>query len=144
MIASEFHPRRTGLLRPLYLILGLAVTALGVIGAFLPLLPTTPLLILATWFFARSSPRLETWLIEHPRFGPVLKAWRENGAISRKAKVMACAGIAIGVVFFWIGARPGYWLWLAGAAVLGGSAGFILSRPNSAKADKQTAGLLPP
>lgn len=122
-------------MRPLYLILGLAAVALGVIGAFLPLLPTTPLLILAAGLFARSSPRLEAWLVEHPRFGPVLRAWRENGAIPRRAKVLACVGIAIGVVFFWIGARPGYWLWLAGAALLGGSAGYILSRPSSAKAE---------
>ncbi|MCP8884296.1 YbaN family protein [Devosia sp. XJ19-1] len=122
-------------MRPLYLILGFAAVALGVIGAFLPLLPTTPLLILAAGLFARSSPRLEAWLVEHPRFGPVLRAWRENGAIPRRAKVLACVGIAIGVVFFWIGARPGYWLWLAGAALLGGSAGYILSRPSSAKAE---------
>ena len=118
-------------MRPFYLILGLITTALGIAGAFLPLVPTTPLLILASWLFARSSPRLERWLIDHPQFGPLLRAWREQGAIPRRAKVLACCGIAVGVVFFWVGARPGYWLWLAGAAVLGGSAGFILSRPTS-------------
>jgi len=117
-------------LRPIYLLLGLAMTGLGIVGAFLPLLPTTPLLILATWFFARSSPRLERWLLEHPRFGGLLRAWRDQGAIPRRAKILACCGIAVGVVFFWIGAKPGYWLWLTGAAILGGSAGFVLSRPN--------------
>ena len=115
-------------MRPIYLLLGLAMTGLGIVGAFLPLLPTTPLLILATWFFARSSPRLERWLLEHPRFGGLLRAWRDQGAIPRRAKILACCGIAVGVVFFWIGARPGYWLWLTGAAILGGSAGFVLSR----------------
>lgn len=117
-------------MRPIYLLLGLATTGIGIVGAFLPLLPTTPLLILATWFFARSSPRLERWLLEHPRFGGLLRAWRDQGAIPRRAKILACCGIAVGVVFFWIGARPGYWLWLTGAAILGGSAGYILSRPN--------------
>lgn len=117
-------------MRPIYLLLGLAMTGIGIVGAFLPLLPTTPLLILATWFFARSSPRLERWLLEHPRFGGLLRAWRDQGAIPRRAKILACCGIAVGVVFFWIGARPGYWLWLTGAAILGGSAGFVLSRPN--------------
>ncbi len=121
---------RAGPLRPIYLLLGLATTGLGIVGAFLPLLPTTPLLILATWFFARSSPRLQRWLLDHPRFGALLRAWRDQGAIPRRAKILACCGIAVGVVFFWIGARPGYWLWLTGAAILGGSAGFILSRPN--------------
>lgn len=117
-------------MRPIYLLLGLAMTGLGIVGAFLPLLPTTPLLILATWFFARSSPRLERWLLEHPRFGGLLRAWRDQGAIPRRAKILACCGIAVGLVFFWIGAKPGYWLWLTGAAILGGSAGFVLSRPN--------------
>ncbi|MEQ8600856.1 MAG: DUF454 family protein [Devosia sp.] len=117
-------------MRPIYLLLGLATTGIGIVGAFLPLLPTTPLLILATWFFARSSPRLERWLLEHPRFGGLLRAWRDQGAIPRRAKILACCGIAVGVVFFWIGARPGYWLWLTGAAILGGSAGYILSRPS--------------
>lgn len=117
-------------MRPIYLLLGLATTGIGIVGAFLPLLPTTPLLILATWFFARSSPRLERWLLEHPRFGGLLRAWRDQGAIPRRAKILACCGIAVGVVFFWIGARPGYWLWLTGAAILGGSAGFVLSRPD--------------
>lgn len=116
-------------MRALYLILGLAFAAIGVAGAFLPLVPTTPFLILASWFFARSSPRLERWLGEHSTIGPMLQAWREEGAIPRQAKILACCGIAVGVVFFWIGARPGYWLWLAGAAILGGSAGYILSRP---------------
>ena len=119
----------SGLLRSLYLVLGLAFSALGIAGAFLPLVPTTPFLILASWFFARSSPRLERWLVDHPTFGPMLRAWRDEGAIPRRAKILACCGIAVGVVFFWIGARPGYWLWLAGAAILGGSAGYILSRP---------------
>ena len=130
MIADYSGLVRAGPLRPIYLLLGLAMTGLGIVGAFLPLLPTTPLLILATWFFARSSPRLERWLLEHPRFGGLLRAWRDQGAIPRRAKILACCGIAVGVVFFWIGARPGYWLWLTGAAILGGSAGYILSRPN--------------
>lgn len=118
-------------MRHIYLVLGLASAALGIAGAFLPLVPTTPLLILAAWFFARSSPRLESWLLDHPRFGPLLRAWRTNGAIPRRAKLLACCGIAVGVVFFWIGARPGYWLWLTGAAILGGSAGYIISRPET-------------
>lgn len=117
-------------MRPIYLILGLASAGLGIAGAVLPIVPTTPLLILAAWCFARSSPRLEHWLVEHPRFGPLLRAWREEGAIPRRAKIAALSGIAVGAVFFWIGAQPGYWLWLGGAAILGGSAGYILSRPD--------------
>lgn len=120
-------------MRHVYLILGLAAVALGVVGVFLPLLPTTPFLILAAGLFARSSPRLERWLVEHRRFGPVLRAWRDEGVIPRRAKIIACCGLVVGAVFFWIGAKPGFWLWLVGAAIFGASAGFILSRPDGTK-----------
>jgi uncharacterized membrane protein YbaN (DUF454 family) len=120
----------TGMLRPIYLALGFLMLALGIIGAFLPLMPTTIFLIMATWFFARSSPRLENWILSHRRFGPIIRDWRDKGAISTKSKILACSGIALGIVFFWIGARPGYWLWLGGAAFMGGCAAYILSRPN--------------
>ena len=73
--------------RALYLVLGLGFTGLGIAGAFLPLLPTTVFLILAAGCFARSSPRLEAWILGHRRFGPLVRAWRENGAIPRKAKI---------------------------------------------------------
>ena len=80
--------------RAIYLLLGLGFTALGVVGAFLPLLPTTVFLILAAACFAKSSPRMEAWILDHKDFGPLVRAWRENGAIPRKAKVLACAGIS--------------------------------------------------
>lgn len=81
-------------MRPLYLLLGLLFCALGIIGAVLPVLPTTPFIILAAGCFARSSPRLENWLLEHPIFGASLKAWRANGAIPRPVKLLALASMA--------------------------------------------------
>jgi uncharacterized membrane protein YbaN (DUF454 family) len=109
--------------------LGWLMVALGFIGALLPLMPTTTFLILAAWFFARSSPRLEAWLLNHPRFGPTLVAWRETGAISTSAKTMACAGMLVGFVVFWIEAHPGMWLAAGAAVFLLGSAAYVLSRP---------------
>ena len=94
-------------MRSVYLVLGFIFIALGFVGAFLPVLPTTPFLILATTCFARSSPRLENWLLSHPRFGPSLRAWRERGAIPRRAKLLALAGITTGFLLFWIGSAPG-------------------------------------
>lgn len=118
-------------MRVIYLVLGLACVALGFIGAFLPVLPTTPFLILAAACFARSSPRLENWLLLHPLFGPTLRAWRERGVIPRKAKLMALAGIIVGFIAFWMGGHPGPLL-LAGVGIimLSGLA-YVFSRPSA-------------
>lgn len=117
------------MMRMLHLIAGLVMLTLGIIGAFLPLMPTTIFLILAAWCFARSSPRLEAWLLNHRQFGPTLRAWRESGAISRPAKIMACSGMSLGFALFWIGAQPGLWLWLLVLLAMLACAGFVVSRP---------------
>jgi uncharacterized membrane protein YbaN (DUF454 family) len=113
----------------LWLVLGITFVALGFIGAFLPLMPTTIFLILAVGCFARSSPRLEAWLLAHPRFGKTLRAWREDGAIAPRAKIMACSGIAIGYALFWWAVRPSVAVDLIVAVFMAACAIFIVSRP---------------
>lgn len=115
--------------RSLYIALGFVMLALGIIGAFLPVMPTTIFLILSAWFFGRSSPRLEAWLLNHPRFGPSLRAWRENGAVPRKAKVFACIGMAFGYILFFVAAHPTLWLALLVAAFILASAAYVVTRP---------------
>ena len=84
-------------MRTLWNIAGFACVGLGAIGALLPLLPTVPFMLLATFCFARGSKRFHDWLVTHPRFGPPILNWQEHGTVSRRAKVMA--GIAIAVTF---------------------------------------------
>lgn len=84
--------------RRLYLSAGFASVALGAVGAFLPLLPTVPFLILAAFCFARSSPALEARLLNHPHYGASLVAWREKGIVSRHAKLSATAAFAASIV----------------------------------------------
>ncbi|WP_294930320.1 DUF454 family protein [uncultured Paracoccus sp.] len=114
-----------------YLGMGLVFTGLGFAGAFLPVLPTTPFLIVAAACFARSSRRLEGWLLRHPRFGPLLVAWRERGAIPIRAKWASLIGSAVGFALFWIGSDPAWWLagLVAGLMIFG--VGFVFSRPTA-------------
>jgi uncharacterized membrane protein YbaN (DUF454 family) len=113
----------------LYLVLGLTFVALGLIGAFLPVLPTTPFLILAAACFARSSPRLENWLLTHSRFGPALRAWREHGAISWKAKLMSLAGTSLGLLLVWFGSEPGPLVMISAVALVLVGLAYVFTRP---------------
>jgi uncharacterized membrane protein YbaN (DUF454 family) len=81
----------------LYLSLGITCTALGFICAFLPILPTTPFLLIALWAFSRSSPRLRNWLYHHPHYGKTLQDWFEYGVISNKVKVVAITAITLSI-----------------------------------------------
>ncbi|MET4898676.1 YbaN family protein [Sphingomonadaceae bacterium jetA1] len=114
-----------------WLSLGIVCVGLGIVGAILPLMPTTIFLILAMGCFARSSPRLEARLLDHPRFGPTLRAWRRDGAMSRRAKAMACGGIATGYAIFLVTVRPTTIVLAMVALVMTGCAIYIATRPTA-------------
>ncbi len=75
----------------LWRLLALLTLALGFIGIVVPGLPTVPFLLLAAWCGSRGWPRLEAWLLAHPRYGDTIAHWREHRAIPRKAKWAASA-----------------------------------------------------
>jgi uncharacterized protein len=115
--------------RTLFLLLGILSLALGAIGAFLPLLPTVPFVILAAFCFARSSPRLEQWLVGHARFGPHILAWRSRGAISPTGKRAALIAFALSAAAGLALLSVPWSLVPAAAALIGGS--WIMTRPDS-------------
>jgi len=116
--------------RLLWFSLGWISLGLGLLGAFLPILPTTPFMLLSAAAFAKSSPRLHRWIVEHPTFGPPVRDWHAHGAISRRAKLMATA--AMGAVLLLSLLLRLRWEVLAVQALcLVGAGAFILSRPDS-------------
>lgn len=106
---------------------GSGAVALGTVGLVVPLLPTTPFLLLAAWAFARSSPRLHRWLVGHPRLGPAIGDWQRHRAISRRAKGWAMLAIAATpATSLALGVAPA--VLAVQLAVLAGVSVFILTR----------------
>jgi uncharacterized protein len=76
-------------MKPIYNAAGVLALLLGILGLFLPLLPTTPFLLLASWCFARGSERLHRWLLSHRVFGEYLRNFEAGRGIPLKAKILA-------------------------------------------------------
>jgi uncharacterized membrane protein YbaN (DUF454 family) len=122
-------------MRVVYFCMGCVLVALGVIGMVMPLMPGAVFLIGAAACFARSSPQLEAWLLDHPVFGKSLRDWRASGAIPRPAKAMACAGMTFGFVVFWYSLDPSLPLALGVAVLFLACAAYVVSRPAMADED---------
>ena len=119
-------------MRLLWTIAGWGAFGLGLLGVFLPLLPTVPFMILAAFCFARGSERFHDWLVNHPRFGPAIQDWRAHGAISRRGKVFAVGGIAMAFgMSLLLGVKTS--VLIIQAVVLCAVAVFILTRPDGPK-----------
>ncbi|TSH71228.1 DUF454 domain-containing protein [Acinetobacter sp. RF15A] len=79
---------------------------LGFIGAFLPGMPTTVFLILAAWAASKGWPQMDEWLLNHPKYGPTLSAWRANGTVPRKAKWLASIMMLISGIIMLVTPAP--------------------------------------
>lgn len=117
-------------MRKALLLVGVFLVPLGVAGLVLPFLPGTPLLILAAACFARSSPKFESYLVNHPRFGAPIRSWRETGAIPLRAKIIALLAIASSLWMVAAGDAPALAKIIA-ASVLAIVAIFVTTRRNS-------------
>lgn len=112
------------------IISGIIFFILGIVGILLPLLPTTPFLLLSTFCFARSSKKLHDWLLFHPSFGPAIIDWRENGSISKRNKTYAIVTILLALLLSVL-FKVLLAVFLIQMAVLSVVSVFILSRPQS-------------
>ena len=115
--------------RIIWLAGGLVSLGLGIVGAVLPLLPTTPFVLLAAYCFARSSPRLQLWLESHRIFGPMIANWRAHGAISKRTKISSVAVMAASPFLTWALGAP-MWALVAQIVTLIGAATFVVTRPS--------------
>jgi uncharacterized membrane protein YbaN (DUF454 family) len=118
--------------RQLYVALGFAFMAIGIVGIVLPVLPTTPFMLLALWAFARGSRRFHDWLFNHQTFGPPLQRWNNHGVIPTKTKITALAIMCLSLVYIvGFSNAPPLAVAVAAALMLVGAT-FIVTRPSRA------------
>ena len=128
-------------MRVFFFLLALLSLGLGVLGSFLPLLPTTPFLLVAAFFFVRSSERMYSWLIGHPLLGQYIRDYLRYRAISRRAKIVSIVSmdgmIALSLMLVHSRMPPFLWIAFAGAGALGT---FLIVRIPSLEKKKLEAG----
>lgn len=119
-------------MRVVFFIIGIAAVGLGIAGIFLPLVPTTPFLLLATYCFSKSHRGLYNWLIQHPFFGPPIRDWQQRHVIRLKIKFVALVSLAIGVLVLWIKLPEGHrGLQWSSTLIMALIAVFIVTRKSS-------------
>ena len=126
-------------MRRLNLCLGYGSVTLAVLGLILPLLPTTPFLLLAVWCFARSDPARVERLRSHPRLGPLLSNWRNKGAIALPAKAAAVGALGLSYALI-LGSTDSKPLHLALAVLLGAVALYLITRPRPSRSGRVPPG----
>lgn len=118
--------------RWLWLCLAYLALALGIIGIFLPGLPTTPFVLLAAYAAARGSDKLHAWMLAHRLYGPMIRDWQAGGAVTRSAKVWAIGTMAVCSLIFFVTA-PRWWMAAAGTAIMAIVGLWLWLRPEPAR-----------
>ena len=126
---------------PRWLLTALGLFALGLagIGVFLPVLPTTPFVLLAAACFARSSPRFHRWLLRSRVFGPMIRSWQADRCVSRRTKTVAIGLIAVTFALS-IGLAVSHPAARAGLAALGAGAVVVILRLPPCADDRRSHG----
>jgi uncharacterized membrane protein YbaN (DUF454 family) len=120
-------PKQTRL-RWAWWLLAYASLALGLVGIVVPGLPTVPFVLLAAWAAARGSTKLHRWLLAHRQFGPMIRDWQAQGAVSRRGKWLASVMMAAcGALLF--ATAPKWWMAATGCAVMAVVATWLWMRP---------------
>lgn len=115
MSHRDIEQSRSPVIRTLLLAIGWLSVILGIIGIFLPVLPTAPLILLAAFCFSRGSERLEAWMLNHRRFGPMIHDWRRNRSVPLRAKQLATVMMAASSLGTWWWVQSP-WRWAPGIA----------------------------
>lgn len=109
--------------------LALVFVAIGLVGIALPVMPTVPFLIAALWAASKGWPELEQKLLDHPKYGPDIRAWREKRSIRRNAKWLTSVMMASGYIIMWLMPFPPIWLKLSVGVIMLIIAVWIWRRP---------------
>ncbi|MFH1807113.1 MAG: YbaN family protein [Pseudomonadota bacterium] len=117
-------------LRWMWFVVGWVCFSLGAVGVVLPVLPTTPFMILALGAFARSSPRFRQWLYQHRLFGPSLRRWAEHRIIPLRVKLIALAAMALSLIYVGLIVRPPWYAFTGMVVVMAYGAWFISTKPH--------------
>ena len=111
-----------------YVCLAYVCIGLGAVGVVLPILPTTPFLLVAAWAASKGSPKLDAWLHQHPRFGPALCAWRDEGAVPTRAKWLAVVLLGASWILLWV-TSTSLWVPLVTGIIFVTTGVYVCTRP---------------
>lgn len=125
-------------MRMIFFTLGWTFVGLGMVGVFLPVLPTTPFMLLALFMFAKSSERFHYWLYHHRVFGPPLQSWHQHRVISVKAKVLSVSMMSLSLLYVIFFSPVSIWLMIVTGLLMGYGAWFVLTKPSRIPDTKRT------